>query len=84
MQGASVGLFFATANLFVRNIVDKSILSTAITVFMAAGSLGGMFIQYISGLLIDHYTPIYIYAFFTSLTFIAIILMIKISKKGGC
>jgi len=83
-QGASVGLFFAGANLFIRNIVEKNTLGTAITIFMAAGSLGGMFMQYISGLIIEYYGAIYIYGFFTILTFIALILMFlekKIKNK---
>ena len=85
IQGASVGLFFATANLFVRSIVDKSTLGTAITIFMAAGSLGGMFFQYISGILIDKYSSVYIYIFFALLTFVALILMFigKKIKKGN-
>jgi MFS transporter, PPP family, 3-phenylpropionic acid transporter len=74
-QGASMGLFFAGANLFVRNIVEKNTLGTAITIFMAAGSLGGMFIQYISGVIIEQYSSVYIYGLFAILTFIALILM---------
>ena len=74
-QGASVGLFFAGANLFIRNIVEKNTLGTAITVFMAAGSLGGMFVQYISGVIIEQYGAVYIYGFFTVLAFAALILM---------
>jgi len=74
-QGASVGLFFAGANLFIRKIVEKNTLGTAITIFMAAGSLGGMFVQYISGVIIEQYTAIYIYGFFTILAFVALILM---------
>lgn len=74
-QGASVGLFFAGANLFIRNIVEKNTLGTAITVFMAAGSLGGMFVQYISGIIIEQYGAVYIYGFFTVLAFAALILM---------
>jgi len=83
-QGASVGLFFAGANLFVRNIVEKNTLGTAITVFMAAGSLGGMFVQYISGAIIEKYGAVYIYGFFTILTFLALVLMFlekKIKNK---
>jgi MFS family permease len=81
LQGASMGLFFAGANLFVKNMVQKNTLSTAITIFMAAGSLGGMFIQYASGIIIEYYTAVYIYAFFTFLTIVATILIIKITKK---
>lgn len=75
-QGASIGLFFAGANLFVRNIVEKNTLGTAITIFMAAGSLGGMFVQYISGVIIEQCGSVYIYGFFTILTFVALILML--------
>ena len=74
-QGASIGLYFAGANLFVRNMVEKNTLGTAITIFMAAGSLGGMFIQYISGVVIEQYSSVYIYGIFTILTFAALILM---------
>jgi MFS family permease len=75
LQGASIGLFFATANLFVRSIVDRNTLGTAITIFMAAGSLGGMFFQYISGIIIEKYSSTDIYLFFAILTFIALIMM---------
>jgi len=79
-QGASIGLFLSVANIFVRSIVKKNTLGTAITIFMAAGSLGGMFIQYISGVLIDKYSVVYIYLFYMILAFIAFGLMI-INKK---
>lgn len=74
-QGASVGLFFAGANLYIRNIVEKNTLGTAITIFMAAGSLGGMFVQYISGVIIEQYGAVYIYGFFSILVFTALVLM---------
>lgn len=83
-QGASVGLFFAGANLFIRSIVEKNTLGTAITIFMAAGSLGGVFVQYVSGVIIEYYGAIYIYGFFSTLTFIALVLMFlekKIKNK---
>ena len=79
-QGASMGLYFASANIFVRNIVEKNTLGTAITIFMAAGSLGGMFIQYISGVIIEQYYSVYIYGMFTILTFIGLILMVLGSR----
>jgi PPP family 3-phenylpropionic acid transporter len=82
-QGASMGLYFAGANLFVRNIIEKNTLGTAITIFMAAGSLGGMFIQYISGVVIEQYSSIYIYGIFTILTFAALILMFLGKKKSN-
>ena len=74
-QGASIGLFFAVANLYVRSIVDRNILGTAITIFMAAGSLGGIFIQYISGVIIESHSSIYIYIVFAGITSIALLLM---------
>lgn len=75
LQGASIGFFFGSANLFVKDIVKKSTLSTAIMIFMAAGSLGGMFIQYASGLIIEKGNSIAIYGLFTLLTAIAFLLM---------
>lgn len=83
-QGASIGLFFAGANLYIRSIVEKNTLGTAITIFMAAGSLGGMFVQYISGAIIGKYGSIYIYGFYALLAFVALILMFlekKIKNK---
>ncbi len=79
-QGASVGLFFAGANLFIRSIVEKNTLGTAITIFMAAGSLGGMFVQYISGVIIEQYGAVYIYGFFTILAFVSLVLMLSEKK----
>jgi hypothetical protein len=42
---------------------------------MAAGSLGGMFFQYISGIIIEKYSSTDIYLFFAILTFVALIMM---------
>lgn len=83
-QGASVGLFFGAANLFVREIVNRNTLGTAIMVFMAAGSLGGVFVQYASGVIIERSSPVDIYALYTLLAAIGLILMLinKRMKKG--
>lgn len=80
LQGASVGFFFGSANLFIKSIVKKNTLSTAIMIFMAAGSLGGMFVQYISGIMIENGSPVNIYALFSALAFVAYLLMF-INKK---
>ncbi len=83
-QGASIGLFFGAANLFVREIVNRNTLGTAIMVFMAAGSLGGMFIQYASGVIIERSSPVDIYALYAVLAAIGLILMLinKRVRKG--
>lgn len=64
LQGASIGMFFAVAATHIKKIVDKKTISTAMTTYMAAGTLGGTMTQFISGNIIDSFGVISIYLFF--------------------
>ncbi len=78
LQGASVGIFFAVASAYVKTIVPKKTISTAITTFMAAGTLGGTIQQYLAGMILDKYTVQSIYF----MTFILCLVAVIIFTKG--
>lgn len=64
LQGASIGVFFAVAATHIKSIVDKKTISTAMTTYMSAGTLGGTITQFISGNIIDSFGVVFIYLFF--------------------
>ncbi len=80
LQGASIGIFFGLASAYIKTIVSKKTISTAITTFMAAGTLGGTILQLISGNILDKYGIESIYFMFFILCGIAVVVFIPGKK----
>lgn len=83
LQGASVGLFFGVAAAHIKNIVDRKTIATAMTTFMAAGTLGGTVIQFVSGIIIDRKGVLAIYLMFMILSIIGTTTFALGSKKSN-
>ena len=81
IHGLSSGLYFSLSSMYISNIVSKKVLSTAITTFMAAGTLGGTVLQYISGRIIDSYGVITIFLLLSTISVLSTILLKKFKKK---
>ncbi|MBP9509662.1 MAG: MFS transporter [Fusobacteriaceae bacterium] len=81
IHGLSSGLYFSLSSMYISNIVSKKVLSTAITTFMAAGTLGGTVLQYISGRIIDSYGVITIFLLLSTISVLSTILLKKFEKK---
>lgn len=54
-QGLTAGIFFSVAGSYIKGCVSKKVLASAITIYMAAGTLGGTILTMISGILVDAY-----------------------------
>ncbi|MGL4253254.1 MAG: MFS transporter [Fusobacteriaceae bacterium] len=72
LQGASIGVFFAVAATHIKKIVDPKTISTAMTTYMAAGTLGGTMTQLVSGNIIDSLGVVSIYLFFMVFSLIGV------------
>lgn len=81
IQGLTAGIFFATASFYIKEIVSKKVISTAVTIFMAAGTLGGTIIQIISGIIIDSYGVVTMQLFLGIVALIGTIIFIKPTKN---
>jgi len=72
LQGASTGIYFGASGKYTKELVGENLLSTGITIYMAAGTLGGMIIQFCSGFILDSFRARSLYLLFSILSFTAL------------
>ncbi|MGL4392769.1 MAG: MFS transporter [Fusobacteriaceae bacterium] len=61
LQGISSGLYYGVASNHAKAIVSKKVISTAVTIILAAGTFGSIFTQWISGKISTVFGINYIY-----------------------
>jgi PPP family 3-phenylpropionic acid transporter len=81
LQGASIGVFFVTAAIHIKSIVSEKTISTAITSYMAAGTLGGTIFLVLSGYIIDGFGIRALYLMFLILATVGTAIMVKDKKR---
>lgn len=83
LQGLSIGSYLIFSILFIGENTQSNLRTTAIAIFTSFSSgVGGMIIQYFSGLIIDSRGIITVYTFYAFLTCLSSIIYLGLYLKG--
>ncbi|QHE53311.1 MFS transporter [Pontibacillus sp. HMF3514] len=82
-QGISVGLYIPAALLFVRQTAPKEVQATAVGIYSAVGNgMGNAFFTFIAGILLDVLNVFWMYAFFSCMTLLGMVLILVVRKEA--
>lgn len=83
-QGLAYALFLIGTAQYIKQYVSNHIRTTAMTLFSAVGfGVGGIFINYFSGLLYDQLNAKSIYLLYSGLCAFAVFVVIRLKKSHG-
>lgn len=82
LQGLSVGGYLVITTLYVAEITEEKVRTTALSLFGALSmGLGGMILQVISGKIMASFGISKVYLFFTIANILAVLLFVKLSGE---